>query len=302
MVDPIYYPGDLNRRYQEGGMMLHRSLIIPVALAAAFGCFVLDARADDGALYPDWNAGSWGRSRATKGGTWDPDKPRGLAQQAPLTAEYQARYEADLANQARGGQGDNPGYRCLPHGMPRIMNGDHPLFFAITPETTYIMRDIANQFRRVYTDGRDWPAHLIHSSNGYSIGRWRDTTGNGHYDMLEVETRGVKNPHSYDSSGLPLHDDDQAIIKERIFVDAADPTVMRNEITVIDHALTRPWTVTRTYHHVTDAKWVEYVCAEDNHHVVIGHEDYLISENGFLMPTQKNQKPPDLRNFAETKN
>ncbi len=281
--------------------MMHRSLIAPMALTAALCITIADARAADAARYPDWGAGSWVRARdhGTKGGNWDPDKPRGLGQQAPLTPEYQARYEADLADQARGGQGENPGYRCQPHGMPRVMNGNHPLFFAITPEATYIMRDIADQFRRVYTDGRDWPAQLMHTANGYSIGRWLDTDRDGRYDTLVIETRGLRNPHSYDSSGLPFHQDNAAIVKERIFLDKADPALMHDQLTVIDHALTRPWTVTRSYHHVTDAKWVEYFCDEDNHHVVINQEDYLISENGFLMPTRKDQAPPDLRNFSQ---
>jgi hypothetical protein len=280
----------------EDGPMPDRSLLIPIVLAAAVCMAVGDARAFDQGLYPSW-AGGWTRLRDGKHGNWDPDKPRGLGQQAPLTPEYQSRYEADLADQARGGQGDNPGYRCQAHGMPRIMNGDHPLFFAVTPETTYIMRDITNQLRRIYTDGRDWPAHLQHSANGYSIGTWRDEDGDGRYDALVIETRGLKNPHSYDSSGIPFHDDDAAVIKERLFVDHADAEVMRDEVTVIDHALTRPWTVTRTYQHVRDAKWLEYVCAEDNHNLVIGKDDYLVSQDGFLMPTRKDQGPPDLRYF-----
>jgi hypothetical protein len=277
-------------------MIVARGLIAPFALAAALCLAVADARAGDDPLFPAWSGG-WTRVRDGKHGNWDPEKPRGLAQEAPLTPEYQARYEANLAAQARGGQGENPGYRCQPHGMPRIMNADHPVFFAVTPEATYMMRDISNQFRRVYTDGRDWPAQLQHSANGYSIGKWLDRDGDGRYDTLVIETRGLRNPHSYDSSGMPFHDDNAAVIKERLSIDKADPEMMLNEVTVIDHALTRPWTVTRSYRHVRDPQWLEYVCAEDNHHVVIGKEEYLVSQDGFLMPTRKDQQPPALRDF-----
>ena len=176
--------------------------------------------------------------------------------------------------------------------MPPSMHARRPLFVAIMPETTYVFRDISDQSRRIYTDGRDWPANLQHSANGYSIGKWLD-------DTLVVETRGLKNPHSYDSSGSPFHKDDATIVKERITLDRANPDLLRNEITTIDHALTRPWTVTRNYRRVRDPKWVEYICAEDNHHVVIGNEDYLVSWDGFLMPVSKDQKPPDLRNFDQ---
>jgi hypothetical protein len=50
-------------------------------------------------------------------------------------------------------------------------------------------------------------------------------------------------PRVYDGTGLPLHYDNQSIFKERIYLDKANPNILHNEITVIDHALTRPWTV-----------------------------------------------------------
>jgi hypothetical protein len=275
--------------------MLYGSSIISIALAAALNVTIAGAPASADTLYPDWSGG-WARLGSA---TWDSEKPRGLGQQAPLTPEYQAVYESSLASQGRGGQGTDPGYQCRPHGMPRIMNANHPLFFAITPETTYVFRDIANQSRRIYTDGRDWPASLQHSANGYSIGRWLDPDRDGRYGTLEVETRGLKNPHSYDSSGTPFDKDDATVVKERLALDKADPDVMHDEVTTFDHALTRPWTVTRNYRRDRDPKWVEYICAEDNHHVVINNEDYLVSSDGFLMPVSKNQKPPDLRNFDQ---
>src|SRR5262245_40378634 len=39
----------------------------------------------------------------------------------------------------------------------------------------------------------------------------------------------------------PLHFDNQSIFKERFHLDKADPNILHDEITVIDHALTRPW-------------------------------------------------------------
>src|SRR6266581_3529563 len=191
-------------------------------------------------------------------------------------SQARALDDARYPDWSGGGQGTDPGYQCRPHGMPRIMNANHPLFFAIVPETTYVFRDIANQSRRIYTDGREWPANLAHSANGYSIGKWLDQDSDGRYHTLVVETRGLKNPHSYDSSGTPFHKDDATVVTERIALDKTNPDVMHDEVTTIDHALTRPWTVTRNYRRVQDAKWVEYICAEDNHHVVIGSEDYLL--------------------------
>ena len=47
--------------------------------------------------------------------------------------------------------------------------------------------------------------------------------------------------------------------------------------------------------------WREYVCAENNTHVVIGNETYFLSAEGFLMPAKRNQAPPDLRYFNQTR-
>ena len=99
-------------------------------------------------------------------------------------------------------------------------------------------------FVEVFTDGRDWPTDVEPAYAGYSIGRWIDEDGDGRYDVLEVETRGpFKGPRAYDATGLPLHFDNQSIFKERFHLDKADPNILHDEITVIDHALTRPWTV-----------------------------------------------------------
>jgi hypothetical protein len=273
-----------------------RSLITILPLAVLL-ISVGVARASDAAIYPDWK-GQWGRIGS---GDWDPTKPRGLGQQAPLTPKYQAILAAGLADQARGGQGSNPGYQCAPHGMPRMMIGILPLEFIITPEATYIERPDSRP-RRVFTDGRDWPRSVTPSFLGYSIGRWIDADGDGRYDTLLIETRGLTGTRSYDGSGIPLHEDGQSIIQERISLDQADPNRLYNEITTSDHALTRPWTVTRTYTRDPGREpvWAEYVCAESNHYVIIGRQDYVVNAaDGNLMPVRKNEPPPDLKYFDQ---
>jgi hypothetical protein len=264
-----------------------------IALAALLLAAAPDALRADSA-YPDWT-GEWMRLGA---GSFVPDKPPGLGQQAPLTPEYQAVLEASLADQAAGGQGNNSMGECMPPGMPRTMIDYEGMEFLITPETTYIMLlEPMNQLRRIYTDGRDWPQKLVPSFLGYSIGKWVDEDGDGRYDALVVETRGIRGPHSYDSSGMPFHKDGAAVIKERITPDKADRNVIHDEITIIDHALTRPWTVTRNYHRVAKTIWIEIICSEDNHQVRLGRERYYVSGDGYLMPTRKGQPAPDLRYF-----
>ena len=47
--------------------------------------------------------------------------------------------------------------------------------------------------------------------------------------------------------------------------------------------------------------WREDVCAEGNNHVGIGNENYFLSADGYLMPAKKDQSPPDLRYFNQTR-
>jgi hypothetical protein len=252
----------------------------------------------ENAKYPDWS-GSWNR-RA--GGTFDPSKPPGLGQQAPLNDEYQKVLEASVAAQAAGGQGNNPMAACIPPGMPRMMiSYGGGLEFVITPQITYVIQgEPMSQLRRIYTDGRAWPDSIDASFSGYSIGKWESSEEGGPFDILSVETREIKGPRSYDSSGIPFHADNATVVKERIFLDKKNPDILMNETTTIDNALTRPWTVTRIYHRKRDPKWLETICGEDEHQVKIGNEQYYLSGDGHLMPTRRNQPPPDLRYFKES--
>jgi len=278
------------------------AMALVIALSAPSG-----AQAFDDLKYPNLK-GQW-RSVAVPTGLsssslqYDPLKPAGRGQNAPLTPEYQAVFESNMADQARGGQGGDPTYRCLPSGMPRVMSANL-MEVVILPETTYITSfNGAGVFQRwIYTDERDFPANMADNPqfNGYSIGRWIDEDGDGRYDTLIVETRGMKGPRAFESTGIPLHSDDQTVVKERIYLDPADPNMLHDEITTIDHALTRPWTITKDYRRTPTRQpfwWKEAVCAENNEHITIGEEIYFLSADGLLMPTRKDQPPPDLRYF-----
>jgi hypothetical protein len=276
--------------------MRYRAATASFALILGLATTLSGAHAFDESKYPAWK-GQWLRfeSGPVK---YDPSKPR-RAQEAPLTPEYQALFEANLKDQDEGGQGIDPTYTCLSPGMPRMMNMYEPMEIVVTPGTTHILSQHIHDSRRIFTDGRDWPKDEEPTFAGYSIGRWIDEDGDGRYDVLEVETRGLKGPRTYDSTGIPFHKDDQTIIKERITGDRADPNLLYDQVTVIDNALTRPWTVTKKYRRGSDPQpiWRETVCAEQNDHVEIAGQGYMISADGHLMPTKKNQPPPDLRYF-----
>jgi hypothetical protein len=297
-------------------MSSRSSARIALALGATLTMVGAGQAADD-AKYPDWR-GAWARyvppnpvrdlgnggTGFTAGGqpSFDQTKPWGRGQQAPLTAEYEKVFADSMADQAQGGQGNffDHAVRCMPGGMPLMTIAFFPMEFVVTPETTYILIGGAEHYRRIFTDGREWPKDLEPTYAGYSIGKWLDSEGKGRYDTLEVETRGpFKGPRAYDATGLPLHFDNESVFKERLYRDKADPNILHDTITVFDHALTRPWTVDKKY--VLDPNprpdWDESYCTENRSMVAIGNQSYFLGGDGLLMPVRKGQPPPDLRYF-----
>jgi len=283
--------------------MLWRGSIGSIALAGAILAAISCARAADDDKYPDWR-GQWRRINLVGGpASFDPTKTVGAGQNAPLTPEYRAIHQAALADMDAGGFGIDRTNSCYSPGMPRIMNVYTVMEVLVVPGEVHILINNIHDNRLIYTDGRDWPADIEPAFAGYSIGRWLDTTGQGRHDVLEVETRGFKGPRFYDDTGLPLHKDNQTIVRERLYTDASDKDIMHDAITVFDHALTRPWSAVKNYHRTIAAHpyYPENSCVEGNQHVRIGDESYMLSAEGLLMPVKKDQPPPDLRYFKTAK-
>ena len=101
-------------------MLVRCSLGAVALLVTAITCH---AQVQDPSKLPDWS-GQW-HNRA--GIQWDQTKPLGRGQQAPLTPEYLKVFEASMADQAAGGQGNDPPSRCAPFGLPRIMSVIFPM-------------------------------------------------------------------------------------------------------------------------------------------------------------------------------
>ena len=286
--------------------MINRGRRQAIALMTALLTTIGGAAAFDDAKYPNWK-GQWTRAPAPSGirgqPSFDPSKSSGRGQQAPLTPEYQAIFEANLADQASGGFGTTVGWRCGAWGLPAMMNVYQPMEIIVMPDTTYILTSDTHQSqRRVFTDGRDWPEEIEPAyQGGLSLGKWIDEDGDGRYDVLESETRHFRGPRAYDASGLPLAFDNQSVFKERFFIDKTKPDIIHVLTTVIDNALTRPWTSDRQYRRVSEKpeQWPETWCQEGNANVVIGKENYFLRTDGLLMPAKKNQTTPDLRYFNQ---
>ena len=91
------------------------------------------------------------------------------------------------------------------------------------------------------------------------------------------------------------------MFKELFYLDKANPNILHDKITVLDHALTRPWTVDKKYVRNPNPRpyWREFYCPENTAEVSIGKDTYFMSGDGMLMPSRKDQPPPDLRYFKQ---
>ena len=249
--------------------------------------------------YPDWS-GQWVRAYPGPA-RYDPDKRPGAGQEAPLKDEYRLLHEQSLKDREAGGQGLDTTYRCLPLGVPRQMTGVSPMEFVIAPKVTYVTFErMTAQTCRIFTDGRRFPVTGEPFFVGHSVGKWLDTDGDGRFDTLEVETRNLHGPHTFDDTGIPFHEDDEAVVTERFYLDRFDPSVLHNDITTTDNALVRPWTGHQRYRRQAKEVWKEDNCTADLGHVAIGSENYLVSDDGYIMPSRKDQVPPDLRYFKKS--
>ncbi len=277
--------------------MRYRSAIGAFAVVGALLTVGSDARAFDESKYPNLK-GQWVRIGNPN---WQP-----IVGKPPLTPEYQKVFDANKADMAAGGPGDVPSWYCLPQGMPMMMNIYDPMEIIVTPEITYILiSHINDSYRRIYTDGRGWPQEGEYELTyaGYSLGKWVDEDGDGKYDALEIETRLLKSPRTYDASGIPFHKDGRTVINERIHLDKADPNLLYVDITVHDNALTKPWSITKKASRNPKPRplWRTEACAEGNGMVKIGEDAYFLSADGKLMPVRKGQMPPDLSYFGQAK-
>ena len=112
------------------------------AIALAIGLPPASVSAQEAKRYPTWS-GLW--KRGSPPGVWDPSKPAGLGQQPPLTPEYRAIHEANIAK-AKVGIDFDPKSTCGPVGMPRVMTMYEPMELVIQPHLTHMLIE-SIQFR-----------------------------------------------------------------------------------------------------------------------------------------------------------
>jgi hypothetical protein len=217
------------------------------------------------AATPDFT-GSWERypqPGETVDPRWAPTPPPNPPLKPQWLEQWRA-HEATLA--ARMAESQPPGdnyVKCLPDGMPAMMQGMFPMEIFQRPEQINITQEAFNQTRRITMGGTlpKWD-EVDPTFYGTSVARWEGET-------LVIETTGIKpsvqfrwTPHS-----------EAMKITERLTLLA--PDILQNRITVEDEYLAEPWSYSYTYRRMPGYKLLEYVC-EDN-------RDYVDAEGNVTL-------------------
>jgi hypothetical protein len=238
---------------------LLRSALAAAALLASQPAF---------AAPPDWT-GVWELVGGTLFDRASADPPDGRAgepgvrEHPPYNAEWEAKYRANI-ERVRQDRFPDPVTTCgTPVGFPRVMQVVDGYEFVVTPKQTWILTENGPNVLRIYTDGRGhlgdediWPTYT-----GDSVGRWEG-------DTLVFTTIGLRGEDGtiVDRTGAILSDKAHGTTRLRKREDG----MMEAVITLEDPAaLTRPWTVTKTYRKLEgDVRIMDYACAENNRNPV----------------------------------
>jgi hypothetical protein len=129
-----------------------------------------------GGLRPAWSdLPDWSGVYSRGGIIFNFDADQGMSRTptAELTPEYARRLTEKFDRLERGIEFD-PLSECAPPGHPRWLTEPFLREFVPTPDQTWLINEMVNDIRRVYTDGRGHPpeADRYPLYNGDSIGFW----------------------------------------------------------------------------------------------------------------------------------
>jgi hypothetical protein len=228
----------------------------------------LKAEANGGATLawtslPDWS-GVYARP-ADKGFTFDPDLPEGVLTTAKLTPAFQQKLVQRVAGVKRGIEWD-PISTCAPPGHPRWLTEPFTREFIVTPKQTWLINEMVNDIRRIYSDGREHvpEADRYPLYNGDSIGFWDG-------DQLVIHTNQLQ-AGIYQRSNPDYTDQVETV---EIWRKADDRTVTADVWVYDPPALVEPWHVKQSYVRLSDPdiRIRYWNCAENQNNSVFQTKD-----------------------------
>jgi hypothetical protein len=203
----------------------------------------LKAQAGNAAPQPaDWS-GLWTRG---KGGLqFDPDLPQGALPNAQLTPKGTERVQAKVKQIKETGGEYDPISDCRPPGVPRWFTEPFLKEFVVTRDQTWLMNEMVNDVRRVYTDGR---AHTPDADayplwNGDSIGFWAG-------DALIAHTSQLMNGQ-YQRGVQPDYSEKVEIVER--WRKADDKNIFVDLWVYDPENLAKPWYTRQIYTRLTNA-------------------------------------------------
>jgi hypothetical protein len=188
---------------------------------------------------PDWT-GVYTRARG--GITYDPDQAPGAPPTAKLTPEYQEKLVKRIEDANRGIEWD-PISTCSPPGHPRWLTEPFLKEFIVTPDQTWLINEMVNDIRRIYTDGREHvpEADRYPLYNGDSIGFWDGDRLVIHTNQLTSGIYQRRNPDYTDQ------------VETVEIWRKADDTTIEVDVWVYDPpALVEPWYTKQSYAKLSD--------------------------------------------------
>ena len=192
----------------------------------------------------DWS-GVYTRSKLSL--QYDLDLPPEVGpDSAKLTPAGQMVVKAKADQLKRTGGEYDPLSDCRPPGTPRWFTEPFLKEWVVTPNQTWLMNEMVNDVRRVYTDGRDHtPADDAYPSwNGDTIGFWDG-------DILVAHTKYLfKGQYQ---RGVQPNYSEQTTVVERWH--KVDPRTLQADVWVFDPVnLAKPWYTRQSWTRLTDDK------------------------------------------------
>jgi hypothetical protein len=177
-------------------------------------------------------------------GIWGPAFVQSLSEDTPLLPAAQKQYSSTKPE-------DDPLGKCMPPGIPRLMNLLFPFEVLQTPKVVYFLMEYGQHTRRIFIDGKH-PADLDPTWHGHSIGHWEGRT-------LVVDTIGFNEDTWLDMRGHP-HSDALHVIERYTLPD--DGQSLKQEVTIDDPKMySKPWqTVSTTHKRAPTSEIHEFIC------------------------------------------
>jgi hypothetical protein len=216
----------------------------------------------------DWS----GIYTRTKGGLhFDPDlRPNEGPVSAKLTPEGQKAVDAKLAQLTSTGGEYDPISDCRPPGTPRWHTEPFLHEFIVTPDQTWLVNEMVNDVRRVYTDGRP------HTADEDAYATWNgDTVGFWDGDILVTHTKDLMSGQ-YQRGVQPNYSDQVTTVERWRKV---DPKTLQADVWVFDPVnLAEPWYTRQSWTRLTNDEYLLRIrywdCRENS------NNDIVVTEEG----------------------